>query len=449
MRKIAVYILSIICLLTGCNLFTDPESLIQPPKEAKAKDQDEDLLSIARRNLPKGTELFVPNGPVGTESVISVDLDDDEQDEVLVLYKSTIHQNQVGAFVLKETKNGWDKVFAKNGPGSVISWASASDVTGDGRKEILIGWQLTTSSENTLEIFHWNKGKLTSLRELSYNELEAVQFDNDPKTRLAIWKRDMADVYKIDLLGWNGDAFVTDRTYYPAYFQKVIAYYQKRTSEVPDAAYYWYYLADAYLKANQNELALEAIEKGLKTKSMVPTKDFFEQLKKLAKNNQNTLGQTKETNIRFTSLEDELVIKRVTKAAQQYWYVTSGGKMPDGIVNIVNINNNEYRYLGTDLDTNAKMQNYLSRSYTMDAIQGFLRRVKIFEYFGKLVQPNADGGSILNYELAEIVQKKDKGNEKEFDIKVPLGNSLSYEVVHISFQKTENGWRIFSEPGTF
>ncbi|MEW9051467.1 MAG: DL-endopeptidase inhibitor IseA family protein [Neobacillus sp.] len=449
MKKIAICFLSLLFLLTGCNLFPDPESLIQPPKEAKPADLDEDLLSIARRNLPKGTELSVPNGPVGTESVINVDLDDDGKDEVLVLYKSTIHQNQVGAFVLKESKNGWDKVFAKNGAGAVISWASASDVTGDGRKEILLGWQQAASFDNTLEIFHWNEDKLASLKELNYNELEAIQFDNDPKIRLAIWKRDMADVYKIDLLGWNGVALVTDRTYYPSYFKRVIAYYQKRTSEVPDAAYYWYYLADAYVKANQNELALEAIEKGLKTKSMVPTKDFFEQLKKLAEKNQNNLGQTSESNIKFTSLEDELVIKRVTEAAQQYWYVMSGGKMPEGIVEIVNINNHEYRYLGIDLDTNAKMQNYLSSSYTMDAIQGFLRRVKIFEYFGRLIQQNADGGSILNYELAEIVQKKDKGNEKEFDIKVPVGNSLTYEVVHISFQKTENGWRIFSEPGTF
>jgi hypothetical protein len=127
----------------------------------------------------------------------------------------------------------------------------------------------------------------------------------------------------------------------------------------------------------------------------------------------------------------------------------TGGKMTEGEIKTISINDLEFRYLGKDLDTNLKLTDYLSDVYTEDVIQSFKNRAKIFEYFGKLVQPNADGGSILNYDLAKVVQKKDNGNEKEFDVKVPLGNSYSFEVVHIVFQKTENGWRIFSEPGTF
>jgi hypothetical protein len=109
----------------------------------------------------------------------------------------------------------------------------------------------------------------------------------------------------------------------------------------------------------------------------------------------------------------------------------------------------EYRYLGEDLDIHAKLVNYLSSSFTPSAIDSFLKRQTIFEFFGKLIQPNADGGSLLYYERAEVVQKKDKGNEMEVDLKVPVGDTNSFEFVHISFQKTENGWRIFSEPGTF
>jgi hypothetical protein len=151
----------------------------------------------------------------------------------------------------------------------------------------------------------------------------------------------------------------------------------------------------------------------------------------------------------FTSLEDQKVISLINEATKKYWYVMSGGKMPKGEIKTISINDSEYRYLGSDLDSNRKLMDYLSDVYTIDTIQTFKNRMKIFEYFGRMVQPNADAGSMMNYQLAKVIQKKDNSTEKEFDIKVPLGNSFNSEVIHIGFQKTENGWKIFSEPGTF
>lgn len=559
--KLATTVAACLFLLTGCNLFVSPESLIQLPNQAKVENQEEDLISIAKRNLPKGTELSVPNGPVGVDPVLSLDLDGDEKKEALVLYRSIIHQNQVGAFLLKEGKKGWGKVFATKGTGSEISWASASDITGDGKMEILLGWQTGGSEVKVLEIYQWEKDKLTILNELNYHELEVIHFENDPIARLALWKRDIADAYKIDLLVWSGNTFISDKEHYPSYFQKAVSYYEQRTSEVPDAAYYWYYLADSHLKANHPEQALDAINTGMKLKSVVPTKITFEQLKVKIENRQEELintdvafelsdpdvtirvprslapylsinseliqddhftisveispdqklkqslftvevfpvdmvvnsdskmekigenlehqffvkrtgSSTNHTNriiqfavnmmdliisnielgpldAEYQSLEDEVVLLKVKEAVKKYWYVMSGGDMPEGKMKTVSINNHEYRYLGKDLNTNAKLVNYLSESFTGNAIDSFIEQAQIIEYFDKLIQPNADGGSFLNYDVGEIVQKKDRGNEKEFDIKIPLGNSFTYEFVHISFQKTENGWRIFSEPGTF
>nr|WP_263327515.1 IseA DL-endopeptidase inhibitor family protein [Neobacillus sp. Marseille-Q6967] len=440
-----------IVLLAGCNLFPSPESLIQLPKQVEAF-VDEDILSIARRNLPKATELSVAKGPVGSDSVMKLDLDADKKEEALVLYRSTTNPNQVGAFVLKENKKKWEKIFAKQGTGSEFSWASATDITGDGKDEILLGWQSGGADENVLEIYQWDKNKLSKLKELTFHELELIRFEGDPMTRVALWKRDMADAYKIDLLGWSGESFVADKSHYPSYFQKVIAYYEQRSSEVPDAAYNWYYLADAHLKANHPEQALEAVNKGFKLKSVVPTQENFKTLKSQIEKKLMELENTEIDTIvnpKYTSLEDEYVLNKVKEASKKYSYVMSGGKMPEGQVKTVTINNIEYRYLGSDLDTNAKMLNYLSDSFTLSAIDSFRNNANIFEYFEKLIQPNADGGSLLNYDEAVVVQKRDKGNEKEFDIKVPLVGSLTYEFVHISFQKTENGWRIFSTPGSF
>lgn len=169
-------------------------------------NQGKDLVSIAQRNLPKGSKLTVPDGPVGIDPVISIDLDGDVKDEALVFYRSTNNDNQVGAFILKKDANGWGKIFIIKGTGREIHWANAADVMGDGRKELLLGWQSEGSAENFLEIYHWKNDKLTKLKEITYNEIEAVRFEDAEKTRLAIWKRDMADAYSIDLLTWKGDS---------------------------------------------------------------------------------------------------------------------------------------------------------------------------------------------------------------------------------------------------
>lgn len=123
--------------------------------------------------------------------------------------------------------------------------------------------------------------------------------------------------------------------------------------------------------------------------------------------------------------------------------------MPEGIIETFTKNEMEYRYLGADLDTKEKLFEFLSNSYTPAAIRSYILRANLIEKDGKLAQPNADGGSLLNYEKAVIVRKKDNGTEKEFDLKVPLGNSLSYEYVHVVFSKTRDGWRISSDLGTF
>jgi hypothetical protein len=449
----------VICflMLNGCNLFPAPESLIVAPKQAKAGNQAQDLVSIATRNLPKGSKLSVPDGPVGTDSVISVDLDGDENEEALVFFRSTVNANQVGAFVLKKGTTNWEKIFVIKGAGTEINWANAADVMGDGRKELLLGWQSEGKAEKVLEVYGWKKEKLTKQKELTYNEIEAIRFEGEEKTRIAIWKRDIADAYKIDLLTWKGNSTIADMEYYPSYFQGVIAYYQRRIAEVPDAAYYWYYLADAHLKANLPEQALHAIDKGMSLKSVVPTKGYFQQLKIQVEKmypeikNPPMLTSKSPTPVltNYSSLEDELVLQKVKEAANQYWYVMSGGDYPEGKVEVVTVEHDEYRYFGEDLDTTAELVNYLSGSFTANAIESFLKNSSIIEYFNKLIKPNSDGGSLLNYELAEVVQKKAKGNEMEFDIKVPLGETNSFEFVHIGFQKTENGWRIFSEPGTF
>ena len=47
---------------------------------------------------------------------------------------------------------------------------------------------------------------------------------------------------------------------------------------------------------------------------------------------------------------------------------------------------------------------------------------------------------------ATVVHVKDLGSEIQYDLRVPLFNSLSFEVIPFVFRKTEEGWRISSSP---
>ena len=48
------------------------------------------------------------------------------------------------------------------------------------------------------------------------------------------------------------------------------SFYQEKLKEMPDAAFYWYYLADAQIKAEQPREALVSTSKGLEIKKQNP-----------------------------------------------------------------------------------------------------------------------------------------------------------------------------------
>ncbi|KKK33587.1 hypothetical protein WQ57_23500 [Mesobacillus campisalis] len=542
-------------LLGGCGLLPEPSSLIQAPSTVSAEaGSQENLAALARSHVPRGTVLSVPSAPIGEDSVLPADFDADGKDEVVVLYHARDSHNQVGAFVLQQEGQDWKKAFTVKGSGYEISWASTNDITGDGVPELLLGWKVGNLAGNVLEIYQNQNGKFQQLKKLNFHQLELIDFEGDLQSRLAVWKKDVVDAFEVDLLKWEKNGFILDKHRYPAYFPRVVQYYERRTEAVPDAAYYWYYLADAHLKAKHPELAYRSIQRGMQQKIVIPSYEAFtelqesilaqleghssdflyevrsagftmsvpkemvpdlmikeengpeasyrvtvsrshyrslftvsvfskdmyvereeDSLEKIAETDELLFFVEKEgaevsrisneeaalrdklvSSIRpglvypsYRSLEEDSITKLVKQATNQYWYVASGGKMPGGELEMFTYDDLDYRHMGTDLDSIHKLTAYLSESFTSDSIQSFVKRMKFIEHEGRLAQPNADGGSLANFEKAEVVQVSGNSEVKKVDIKVPLGSSLSYELVPIEIQKTEAGWRISSEPGTF
>ncbi|MFE8700088.1 DL-endopeptidase inhibitor IseA family protein [Cytobacillus sp. FJAT-54145] len=553
-----IFFFMCVVLVSGCSFFPEPVSLIQAPQSPLNNENKDNLLHLGKKYIPEGTSLAVQNKPVVMSPMTMADFNNDGINELVFFYKSNGSDEKVGAVILEKDDDHWNEISHMSGSGYEVSWGSASDITGDGVPELLFGWKMGVSAGSKLEIYTFQEKTFQKIAQLNYHDLELIYEENDPLLRLAVWKRELADVYSVDVLRWGGSSLNIDKELTPSYFLKVAEYYEQRAISVPDTAYYWYYLADSYVKANRQEDAIAAIEKGLALNRVSPLRNTFLELQeqvelaisqneapdvqyyiseanmtlKIPKNlypyfsmehsegdqfeyivdvnievegqkhllfsvevlskdfissreGLKVIGETESliytgkfnekiegnrndlvseavaiskeimSSIKVgpafpehISQTDEEFIDELLEAYKKFTHVQMGGEMESGLIESFTHKDLDYRYLGEDIGTTSKFNEFLSSSFTKEAIQEFKKSARIIEHNGKLAQPNADGGTLLSYNQVKVVEVKDFGNEKQFVIKVPIGNSLTYEIVAIDFQKTEEGWRISSNPNT-
>ena len=94
--------------LAGCNFFPEPASLIQAPKQIHASGKiNEMVYENIKHFLPRNTSLSVPNEPVGIDSVIQADFNNDGIDEAVAFYKSNLTANGAGALILEKKQEKW------------------------------------------------------------------------------------------------------------------------------------------------------------------------------------------------------------------------------------------------------------------------------------------------------------------------------------------------------
>lgn len=150
--------------------------------------------------------------------------------------------------------------------------------------------------------------------------------------------------------------------------------------------------------------------------------------------NKDTIG-SEET---LTELSNEQIVKLFEKANERFWYVQSGGKI-EGLIETFDYEGMDYRFLGEDLNTLSKVQEYLGEVYSINVTQEIIDSMGLIEKDGKAAQPNADGGSLLNWSKAEVAEIA-SGNVK---LNVPLGDTGEFEEKTVSLINEENkGWRV-------
>jgi hypothetical protein len=149
----------------------------------------------------------------------------------------------------------------------------------------------------------------------------------------------------------------------------------------------------------------------------------------------------------YNQVMNENVVVQLTGAAQRhYWHLSNGGSS-SGIVKSFDVKGHDYRWMGSDVDTKEKYIAYLEEVTTPDQAASYWKKLiengSIEEINGKLAQPNADGGSLRDWNASKATLIQDGTTQKTYSLTVPLGDSGNHEVHEIKVILVDGkGWRI-------
>lgn len=294
--------------LTGCSFFSAPSSMIKPPESISvASGISKNMTDIVKNFLPRGARLANPQNPQGSSGIQLRDLDGDKVDELIAFYEENANPGQAGIIVLKKNSNDtWRKILDYISVGYKVNYVKFLDITQDGNDDILVGWEMG-SNLNGLDLFSYADNRIKRVTSDYYSKIETEDMPNndgnrDTQTEIALWQHDIGNAYEVRVLRWNGTRLAPAPDVYEYYYKKVVQYYEQelKNSLNSSFAYYWYYLADAQIKAGNPADAYNSINSGLAIKAAHPNyypDDIkFQNLKEKALAELNGMNITLSTN---------------------------------------------------------------------------------------------------------------------------------------------------------
>lgn len=196
-------------------------------------------------------------------------------------------KEKVYIMVLKNYCNYWQVIANIEGEGYNLNYLKAASITSKRSSEIVIGWQVGAVLAK-LNIYKWMPYGFKNIldEDIYYSKIEVEDMPSksgrDGKDEIALWTHDTGEAYKVDVYRWENGKLVRAIDVYPYYFKKVAEYYEEKIKEMPEAGFYWYYLADAQIKSGEPKKALKSIEVAMKLQYPYPSIEDLIKLKKEA-----------------------------------------------------------------------------------------------------------------------------------------------------------------------
>lgn len=260
-------------LASGCSsVMSTPGALIKPPAAAyAASDINQSVIDEVNKHLPKGAKLVDPSEPAGSKAVQTIDMNGDGKEEIVATYRTVESDGTngpVGMLVLSDAASGYKELINYKSEGYSVKFIKTAAITGKDKKDIVAAWSIGASIGSGVDVLTMQDDKVKKIASFYANKVYIEDMPDskgikDGIDEIAYWQHDTGEAYIIDVVRWNGEKLVSATDVYPGYFKTVVPYYQQKVKEMPGAAFYWYYLADAQLKAGYDKDAIVSANKGI------------------------------------------------------------------------------------------------------------------------------------------------------------------------------------------
>ena len=185
-------------LLAGCQMDSTVEELFTLPRlptEYTTLSRQLDQL------LSEGYEYMAPTSGRNIQSLQMVDIDGDGQDEALAFFRLSNGEKPLKIYVFHSREDSYELASIIESSGTAIDSIYYEDLTGDGRKELIVGWKIS-SDVQTVTVYDMRPGPVQLMQSnytrLSFQELNGdgipsllllrTNSDNQPVAEFCSWQ---------------------------------------------------------------------------------------------------------------------------------------------------------------------------------------------------------------------------------------------------------------------
>ena len=189
--------------LSGCGelprLSASPQDLYAlpalPVKYTELNNRINEILS-------GGAEYAAPTSGTNIQSVQLVDLDGDGREEALAFFRNSADEKPLKIYIFTAKGDTYEQTDLIEGSGTAIYSINYTDLDGDGRKELAVGWK--AAAEQVLEVYSLRTGGTKMLLRTNYVRYTIRDLNQDQRKELVVLRADEAGGIA-DYYNWQGD----------------------------------------------------------------------------------------------------------------------------------------------------------------------------------------------------------------------------------------------------